>query len=107
MRPGTTDYSMGVMFNPCLQAHLQLVTTYKLDSHTFTISISFIYLDDDCVRQVDNYEFVLEDVSHFAETGQTFADKINSKIEKSILEAPEQYLWHHRRFKSQKPEIYD
>ena len=65
----------------------------------------FIYVDS--VRQGDNYKFVLEDVSHFAESGQTFADKINSKIEKSILEAPEQYLWHHRRFKSQNPEIYD
>ena len=64
-----------------------------------------IYVDS--VRQADNYKFVFEDVSHFAETGQTFADKINSKIEKSILEAPEQYLWHHRRFKSQNPEIYD
>jgi len=64
-----------------------------------------IYVDS--VRQGDNYKFVLEDVSHFAESGQTFADKINSKIEKSILEAPEQYLWHHRRFKSQNPEIYD
>jgi len=64
-----------------------------------------IYVDS--VRQGDNYKFVLEDVSHFAESGQTFADKINSKIEKGILEAPEQYLWHHRRFKSQNPEIYD
>lgn len=64
-----------------------------------------IYVDS--VRQGENYKFVLEDVSHFAESGQNFADKINSKIEKSILEAPEQYLWHHRRFKSQNPEIYD
>tara|TARA_B100000214_G_scaffold352689_1_gene308093 strand:+ start:427 stop:1197 length:771 start_codon:yes stop_codon:yes gene_type:complete len=64
-----------------------------------------IYVDS--VRQGDNYKFVLEDVSHFAESGQIFADKINSKIEKGILEAPEQYLWHHRRFKSQNPEIYD
>ena len=69
------------------------------------IDCKLIYVDS--VREGDNYKFVLEDVSHFAESGQTFADKINSKIEKSILEAPEQYLWHHRRFKSQNPEIYD
>ena len=50
---------------------------------------------------------MLEDVSDYAETGQIFADKINNKIERSILQAPEQYLWHHRRFKSQNPKIYD
>ena len=59
------------------------------------------------IRQGDSYKFVLEDVSDYAETGQIFADKINNKIERSILQAPEQYLWHHRRFKSQNPEIYD
>ena len=64
-----------------------------------------IYVDS--IRQGDSYKFVLEDVSDYAETGQIFADKINSKIERSILQAPEQYLWHHRRFKSQNPEIYD
>ncbi len=36
-----------------------------------------------------------------------FAKKLNEKIEESILKKPQQYLWHHRRFKSQKPEIYD
>ena len=64
-----------------------------------------IYVDS--IRQGDSYKFVLEDVSDYAETGQIFADKINNKIERSILQAPEQYLWHHRRFKSQNPKIYD
>ena len=31
----------------------------------------------------------------------------NEKIEESILKKPQQYLWHHRRFKSQYPEIYE
>ena len=64
-----------------------------------------IYVDS--IRNGKTYKFVFTDVSDYAETGQIFADKINNKIEKSILDAPEQYLWHHRRFKSQSPEIYD
>ena len=35
------------------------------------------------------------------------SDFLNKIIEKSVNQAPEHYLWHHRRFKSQAPEIYD
>ena len=35
------------------------------------------------------------------------SEQINEIIERSVTKAPEHYLWHHRRFKSQAPEIYD
>ena len=34
-------------------------------------------------------------------------DEINTIIERSVTKAPEHYFWHHRRFKSQSPEIYE
>ena len=83
---------------PCLTTtvpyNLQKITNCKL-----------IYLD--FFKTTDGYKFVLEDVSHIAASKQAFADNINKIIEKSVHEAPEHYLWHHRRFKSQAPEIYD
>jgi len=83
---------------PCLTTtvpyNLQKITNCKL-----------IYLD--FFKTTDGYKFVLEDVSHIASSKQAFADNINKIIEKSVHEAPEHYLWHHRRFKSQAPEIYD
>ena len=44
---------------------------------------------------------------NIADSKENFADKINEIIERSVTKAPEHYLWHHRRFKSQAPEIYD
>ena len=40
-------------------------------------------------------------------TSRNLTGQINSIIEKSVAKAPEHYFWHHRRFKSQAPEIYD
>ena len=84
--------------NPCLTTtvpyNLKKITNCKL-----------IYLD--FYKTNDGYKFILEDVSHIAESKQAFADNINKIIEKSVNQAPEHYLWHHRRFKSQAPEIYD
>ena len=53
------------------------------------------------------YKFELSDISNIAESKEEFAEKINRLIEESVNRAPEHYLWHHRRFKSQAPEIYD
>ena len=64
-----------------------------------------IYLD--FYKTPDGYEFIFEDVSNIADSKQNFADNINSIIERSVIKAPEHYFWHHRRFKSQTPEIYD
>ena len=68
-------------------------------------NLQLIYLD--FYKTTDGYKFILEDVSHTAENKQAFADNINKIIERSVNQAPEHYLWHHRRFKSQAPEIYD
>jgi KDO2-lipid IV(A) lauroyltransferase len=64
-----------------------------------------IYLD--FYKTPDGYEFIFKDVSNIADSKQNFADNINSIIERSVIKAPEHYFWHHRRFKSQTPEIYD
>ena len=48
-----------------------------------------------------------EDIGHLADSPRSFADEINKKIENDVLANPEQYFWHHRRFKSQNPAIYD
>ena len=64
-----------------------------------------IYLD--FYKTSNGYEFIFEDVSDIADSKQNFADEINSIIEQSVTKAPEHYFWHHRRFKSQSPEIYD
>ena len=45
--------------------------------------------------------------NHLNESLEKILSCINKIIEKSVHEAPEHYLWHHRRFKSQAPEIYD
>ena len=52
-------------------------------------------------------KFIFEDISNIADSKENFAEKINEIIERSVIKAPEHYLWHHRRFKSQAPEIYD
>ena len=64
-----------------------------------------IYLD--FYKTSNGYEFIFEDVSDIADSKQNFADEINTIIERSVTKAPEHYFWHHRRFKSQSPEIYD
>ena len=64
-----------------------------------------IYLD--FYKTLDGYKFIFEDISSIADSKQNFADNINALIEQSVTKAPEHYLWHHRRFKSQAPEIYD
>ncbi len=83
---------------PCLTTtvpfNLQKITGCKL-----------IYLDFYATE--NGYKFILKDVSEITESKQKFADRINEIIEESINIAPEHYLWHHRRFKSQAPEIYD
>ena len=53
MRPGTTEYSILVMFNPGLQAYHPLGVEDKLASPTFPISVSFVYGDEDWVLHVD------------------------------------------------------
>ena len=64
-----------------------------------------IYLD--FYKTNIGYKFELSDISNIAESKEEFAEKINRLIEESVNRAPEHYLWHHRRFKSQAPEIYD
>ena len=64
-----------------------------------------IYLD--FYKTSNGYKFIFEDISNIADSKENFADKINEIIERSVTKAPEHYLWHHRRFKSQAPEIYD
>ena len=61
----------------------------------------------DFFRNEDCYELIISDISSFLDSKEIFAKKLNERIEESILKKPYQYLWHHRRFKSQKPEIYD
>jgi KDO2-lipid IV(A) lauroyltransferase len=81
-----------------------LTTTVPYNLRRIT-NCKLIYLD--FYKTSDGYKFILEDVSHSAENKQAFADNINKIIERSVNQAPEHYLWHHRRFKSQAPEIYD
>ena len=64
-----------------------------------------LYLD--FYKTSNGYKFIFEDISNIADSKENFADKINEIIERSVTKAPEHYLWHHRRFKSQAPEIYD
>ena len=64
-----------------------------------------IYLD--FYKTLDGYKFIFQDISSIASSKQNFADNINAIIEPSVTKAPAHYLWHHRRFKSQAPEIYD
>ena len=64
-----------------------------------------IYLD--FYKTLDGYKFIFQDISSIASSKQNFADNINAIIEQSVTKAPAHYLWHHRRFKSQAPEIYD
>ncbi|MBL6683532.1 MAG: hypothetical protein ISP93_01830 [SAR86 cluster bacterium] len=61
----------------------------------------------DFYREGNGYKFSIEDIGHLADSPQSFADEINKKIEDDVLANPEQYFWHHRRFKSQNPAIYD
>ena len=61
----------------------------------------------DFFRNEGCYELIISDISSTLDSKEFFAKKLNEKIEESILKKPQQYLWHHRRFKSQKPEIYD
>ncbi len=81
---------------------LTTIAPYRIKKIT---GCNLMYVDS--VRKEDTYFFKFEDVNHYAKADQIFADMINKKIEQSIMQAPEQYLWHHRRFKSQNPEIYD
>ncbi len=81
---------------------LTTIAPYRIKKIT---GCNLMYVDS--VRKEDTYLFKFEDVNHYAKADQIFADMINKKIEQSIMQAPEQYLWHHRRFKSQNPEIYD
>ena len=64
-----------------------------------------IYLD--FYKISNGYKFIFEDISNIADSKENFANKINEIIQRSVTKAPEHYLWHHRRFKSQAPEIYD
>ena len=61
----------------------------------------------DFYREGNGYKFSIEDIGHLADSPRSFADEINKKIENDVLANPEQYFWHHRRFKSQNPAIYD
>jgi KDO2-lipid IV(A) lauroyltransferase len=61
----------------------------------------------DFYRAGNGFKFSIEDIGHLADSPQSFADEINKKIENDVLANPEQYFWHHRRFKSQNPKIYD
>ena len=61
----------------------------------------------DFYREGSGYKFSIEDISHLADSPRSFADEINKKIENDVLANPEQYFWHHTRFKSQNPAIYD
>ena len=54
MRPGTTEYSLQVMFDPALQAYHPLGTDQKLASPNFPVPISFIYGEEDWMLQVDD-----------------------------------------------------
>jgi KDO2-lipid IV(A) lauroyltransferase len=81
-----------------------LTTTVPYNLKKIT-GCKLIYLD--FYQTNEGYKFILEDVSDIAESKQAFADNINKIIQKSVNKAPEHYLWHHRRFKSQAPQIYD
>ena len=61
----------------------------------------------DFFKEGDKYQIKFESFDDPLNDSFNFANQLNKKIEKSILQAPHQYLWHHRRFKSQAPEIYD
>lgn len=50
MRPGTTEYALMILFNLGLLAHLPLGTKEKLLSPDFPIAVSFIYGENDWVR---------------------------------------------------------
>ena len=63
--------------------------------------MAFFSIQDSLIK------FIFEDISNIADSKENFANKINEIIERSVTKAPEHYLWHHRRFKSQAPEIYD
>ena len=81
-----------------------LTTTVPYNLKKIT-GCKLIYLD--FYKTKEGYKFILKDVSDIASSKQDFADNINKIIQSSVNKAPEHYLWHHRRFKSQAPEIYD
>ena len=61
----------------------------------------------DFFRVDDGFRAVIKDFNNASDSEKKFAENLNIEIENSISKAPEQYLWHHRRFKSQYPEIYE
>ena len=61
----------------------------------------------DFFKEGEKYQIKFENFEDSLKDSCEFANQLNKKIEKSILQAPHQYLWHHRRFKSQAPKIYD
>ena len=81
-----------------------LTTTVPYTLQKLT-NCKLFYLD--FYREGNGYKFSIEDIGHLADSPQSFADEINKKIEDDVLANPEQYFWHHRRFKSQNPAIYD
>lgn len=81
-----------------------LTTTVPYNLRKIT-KCKLIYLD--FFKTSEGYKFIFEDISTIADSKQNFADKVNKIIEQSVKKAPEHYFWHHRRFKSQAPEIYD
>ena len=60
----------------------------------------------DFFRTDSGYKAIFDEFNQAYTDPKDLADQINLKIENSVMLAPEQYLWHHRRFKSQSPEIY-
>ena len=61
----------------------------------------------DFFRVKEKFQMVVKELNNQFNSEEEFAKSLNKEIEASISKAPEQYLWHHRRFKSQYPEIYE
>ncbi|MBL6819835.1 MAG: hypothetical protein ISQ61_01150 [SAR86 cluster bacterium] len=61
----------------------------------------------DFFKEGDKYQIKFDNFDEPINSSLEFVNQLNKKIEKSVVQAPSQYLWHHRRFKSQAPKIYD
>ncbi len=61
----------------------------------------------DFFRVDDTFQMIVKEFHDQSNSERQFVKSLNIEIENSISKAPEQYLWHHRRFKSQYPEIYE
>jgi len=76
---------------------------YARDTNAVTIPIHYVRLPD-----CQGYELCVDPPLGNFPSGNALSDatRLNHVIEKYTLEAPEQYLWQHRRFKN-RPEGED